>query len=52
VRTLADETEKSGCRQAAWDCRDDAGQRGGAGVYLCRLRTDELTASQKIVLLR
>jgi hypothetical protein len=52
VRTLVAEELAPGSFEAAWDGRDAAGRRVGAGVYFARLVTRDADVSRKIVRLR
>lgn len=50
VRTLVSDPLAAGEHIATWDATDDAGRPISAGVYLCRLRWDGQTATQKMFL--
>lgn len=52
VRTLVSDPMAAGEHIATWDATDDAGRPMSAGVYLCQLRWDGQTATQKMILVR
>lgn len=52
VRSLLNETKKSGNYAMAWDGKDESGRKVPSSVYFCRLQTDEFTAVRRLVLLR
>jgi hypothetical protein len=52
LRTLLDGQVPAGEREVAWDGRDDAGARVPAGVYLCRVRTDDIVQTRRMILVR
>ena len=52
VRVLADTDLPHGVHTFAWDRRDEAGRRVGAGVYLYRVETDAGSLTRKAVLVR
>lgn len=52
VRTLADGEYAAGEQTTAWDLRDEAGARVGAGLYFARLVTGVETRTQRIVVTR
>lgn len=52
VRTLIDDHRLRGTFAVHWDGRDETGRRVASGVYFCRLRTDRLSQSRRMVLLR
>ena len=52
MRTLVRETKDAGLYRVAWDGRDDAGARIGAGVYYAYLTSPEGRFSRAIVHLR
>jgi hypothetical protein len=52
VATLADGRQPAGRHAVAWDGRDGAGSRVGAGVYFVRLESPEFSRSRKVTLLR
>jgi hypothetical protein len=52
VRTLAHDQRKAGAYRERWDGRDDRGQDSPAGVYLCRLQTDDATVVSRMALVR
>ena len=51
VRYLVDEPRAPGYFRSTWDGRDDAGRPAGSGVYFYRLRTGEMVATGKMLLL-
>jgi hypothetical protein len=52
VRTLVDEAVSEGRHAREWDGRDDRGNLVGTGVYFCQMRTAEIVATRKIVLIK
>lgn len=53
VRTLVDRVVLSaGTQQSVWDGRDDAGRPAGTGTYFAKLRTEEGSVSNKLILLK
>ncbi len=52
VRTLFEGFHESGSFDAVWDGRDDAGRPVVSGSYVCRLKTDDESLSQKMTLVR
>ena len=52
VRTLVDGERAAGSYSVMWDGMDDAGRGVASGVYVCRLKTGDYQASQKMLLLR
>ena len=51
-RTLLDGRVPAGEREVVWDGRDDTGARAPAGVYLCRVRTDDIVQTRRLILVR
>jgi len=52
VRTLVDRSLHSGTQEVTWDGTNEKGERVASGVYICRLRVDKATMSQKMILLK
>ena len=52
VRTLVDEEKAPGSYKIIWDGKDNSGKEVGSGIYFYQLRTEEYTATKKMVLLR
>ena len=52
VRTLVDEEKVAGNYKVIWDGRDNSGREVGSGIYFYQLRTEDYTATKKMVLLR
>jgi len=52
VRTLLDAAVAAGLQSVAWDGRDDAGRRVGAGVYMARLDADGVAATLRVLRVR
>ena len=52
ITTLLDEVRQSGHHQAVWRGIDDQGNRVSSGVYLARLKIDDQTFSEKLMLLK
>jgi hypothetical protein len=51
-RTLLDGHVPAGEREVVWDGRDDSGAQTPAGVYLCRVRTDDIVQTRRMILVR
>ena len=51
VATLVDEMQPAGFHTARWDATDATGRAVAAGVYLCRLRSEGTSSTQRMVLL-
>ena len=49
IRTLKAGTEKPGFYTAIWDGSDNEGKKIGKGIYFCRFKAGEFTATKKIV---
>ena len=52
VRTIANGKREAGFHTFVWDGRDDAGNKVGSGVYLCRLEAGDFVAVRKMLLLK
>jgi len=52
VRTLVDEEKAPGNYKVVWDGKDNSGKEVGSGIYFYQLKTEEYTATKKMVLLR
>ena len=52
VRVLHDGWTEAGEHQANWDGRSDSGAEAASGIYWALLRTEELTLSTRLVLIR
>ncbi len=52
VRTLVSEVKAPGRYETAWDGRGDSGHRAGAGVYFCRMETEEGSSTIRMTVLR
>ena len=52
VRSLLIEPDIGGSGTTTWDGRDGQGRRQPAGTYLCRVRGERGTSSQRLVLVR
>jgi len=52
VATLVDEEKIPGLYTARWDGRDIHGNDVGSGVYFCRLLTDDVALTKKMILLK
>lgn len=52
VRTLVDEEKTPGSYKVIWDGKDNSGKEVGSGIYFYQLKTEEYTATKKMVLLR
>lgn len=51
-RTLLDAHVAAGEHEVVWDGRDDAGAPAPAGVYLCRVKSDDIVRTNRMVLVR
>ncbi len=51
VRTLVDEHKAPGMYSTIWDGRSDGGQRVAGGIYFCRAKIGNYSASKKMVVL-
>jgi len=49
VRTLISGVEQAGFHIAAWDGRNEQGEKAGAGIYYYRIEAGEFTATRKMV---
>jgi hypothetical protein len=52
VRSLLDGMQVAGRHQADWDGSDQSGRAVGPGVYFYRLRSEQLTKSQRVAVIR
>jgi ligand-binding sensor domain-containing protein len=52
VRTLASGILSAGTHALSWDARDDSGRPVSSGVYLSRLRADNVTATGRMLFLK
>jgi hypothetical protein len=52
VRALVDEQTPGSSGSVAWDGTDSSGRRVRDGVYFCKFRSSEFSATRKMVLLR
>lgn len=52
VRTIASGTIQAGVNQMTWDGMNNKGNRVAPGVYFIKIDTDEVSRSEKVVLLR
>ena len=52
VRTLIDENKPAGDYSIVWDGRDDSGEPAATGIYFYRIKTDDFTATKKMLLLK
>jgi len=52
VKTLIDEQQPAGSYQAVWNGTDTAGTQAASGAYLVRMETQEVTQTQKVLLLK
>ena len=51
VKSIANDIFEAGHYSCPWDCRDAAGRKVAAGVYLIRMEADEFDAVRKIVIM-
>jgi len=52
VRTLVDERQDAGQKNAVWDGTNDVGQKVASGVYMYRLEADGRICDKRMVLLK
>ncbi len=52
VKTLIDEQQVAGSYHAIWNGTDEAGAKAASGAYLVRMQTQEITQTQKVLLLK
>ena len=52
LRTLVNRRLSEGVHNIIWDGCDDAGRRVAGGVYLAQLKSDEMTQTGKVLLIR
>lgn len=52
VRTLLDESQVAGAHQVTWDGEDGNGMDLSSGVYFCKLKVRDRTATRKMLLLK
>lgn len=52
MRTLVDRELPAGAHSAAWDGRDDGGQKVGNGVYFYRIVAGDWRSERKLILLQ
>jgi flagellar hook assembly protein FlgD len=52
VRTLVDEEQSAGVRDAAWNGRDDHGTTVVSGVYFCRMTAGKFSETRRMVMLK
>jgi flagellar hook assembly protein FlgD len=52
VRTLVDAVQYTGQHTATWNGRDGSGRLVASGIYFYTLKTEEFTATRKVVLTR
>ncbi|MFC1724343.1 M1 family aminopeptidase [candidate division KSB1 bacterium] len=52
VKNLYNDYMSAGTYDFRWDCKDESGNELPEGMYLCRLETDDLTITRKILYLK
>jgi len=52
VATLADREYDAGRHSVTWDGRDGSGRQAASGIYLYQIKSEQLTTSRKMILLR
>ena len=52
VATLADQEFEAGEHQVVWNGRDGSGRQAASGIYLYQIKSEQLTKSRKMILLR
>lgn len=52
VRSLVDHSEQAGIHSICWDGKDDQGRKAPSGVYLYKLKLDNLVFTQKVILIK
>jgi len=52
IRQLVSKNYAAGAHVLSWDGRDDSGRQAASGVYLYQIRTNDYSATQRMLLLR
>jgi len=52
VRTIVDERQEAGYKEAAWDGTNDAGEKVASGVYMYRMEAGKYASKKMMVLLK
>ena len=52
IKTLVSEVQTPGNKAVIWDGKDNQTRDVGAGLYFCKLKTDNSTQSQKIIFIK
>lgn len=52
VRTLLSGQQNPGHHSVTWNGRDDAGERQSSGVYVIRIRAENVVSSQKVIMMQ
>lgn len=52
VSTLADREYDAGQHAVVWDGHDDSGRQAASGIYIYQIKSEQLTKSRKMILLR
>jgi len=52
VKTLIDEQQAAGSYHTIWNGTDEAGAKAASGAYIIRMQTNEITQTQKVLLLK
>ncbi|MCX5752052.1 MAG: T9SS type A sorting domain-containing protein, partial [Candidatus Krumholzibacteria bacterium] len=52
IRTLVNEYQKGNRHNVQWDGKDDRGTAVASGIYFCRIKTERLNETMKLVLVR
>jgi len=52
VITLVDEKQTAGYKMVRWDSSSQSGNAVVSGIYFCRLKAGDFTATRKMILLR
>lgn len=52
ITTLVNETQNSGSHQIVWNGRGESGRSMDTGIYVCHLKTGDVSVSTKLILMK